>query len=590
MKAPRIAVGLARCSTDRQDKSIADQGREIRKWAAERQLEVQRIFDDEAVSGSVLDRPGVRSLLQHLATSPEKGVVIAWKRDRLARALDPREAMALEWKILESGWRLDFINGFAPTGDPMMDALGSVMEHIQAGMQLKNVSIDVLRRLVNHVLDGDQPGGKIPYGYAKQITASDGQRRIVARRERHRKVRGERATLVAGDPVEVQVLQRIFNAYVNGEHGLARLAQQLNLEKVPAVEGGPWTAGTLRDLLLNPAYVGDLVWNKETSATVFRLAGGKPVARERPRKSRRPGFEHKTTSYAANDPLDWIRIPAHHEALVDRAVFDRAAQLMHSRGGQRNKGRADSQLYPLSGVAHCEACGSTMNGRTTVAKNKPYRRYFCSSHSRDRSCAPNSLLADRFERRLLAKMRELFLSPVPRADLRERIVRILRERVVTPEEPAGIDEAALKHEHATLERRIARAVENLSVVGSVPAVELGRQIEVWAGRRATIDEKLAQADRDKRNHLRRSEDVERAADEALALVNELETIGMDSPDIERRRLFRKALKRLDVRFRTEPAADGRKRERHVFELASVQANGLLSLAQQAGCTEDWLLG
>jgi hypothetical protein len=74
-----VAVGLARCSTDKQEKSIEDQEREIRAWAGEHQLELLEVYKDEAVSGSVLDRQGVRDLLKFLGAYPEPGVVVIWK-------------------------------------------------------------------------------------------------------------------------------------------------------------------------------------------------------------------------------------------------------------------------------------------------------------------------------------------------------------------------------------------------------------------------------------------------------------------------------------------------------------------------------
>ena len=62
----KVAVGLVRCSTDRQEHSIEDQEAEIRAWASATGHELLRVFKDEGVSGSELDRPGVRALLAYL--------------------------------------------------------------------------------------------------------------------------------------------------------------------------------------------------------------------------------------------------------------------------------------------------------------------------------------------------------------------------------------------------------------------------------------------------------------------------------------------------------------------------------------------
>ena len=39
-----------------------------------------RVFEDEGVSGSELDRPGVRALLSYLESSDDKGTLVVWKR------------------------------------------------------------------------------------------------------------------------------------------------------------------------------------------------------------------------------------------------------------------------------------------------------------------------------------------------------------------------------------------------------------------------------------------------------------------------------------------------------------------------------
>ena len=53
-----MAVGLCRCSTDRQDRSIAEQEAAIRGWAEGRGARLLKVFKDEGISGLDLSRKG----------------------------------------------------------------------------------------------------------------------------------------------------------------------------------------------------------------------------------------------------------------------------------------------------------------------------------------------------------------------------------------------------------------------------------------------------------------------------------------------------------------------------------------------------
>ncbi len=99
----RVAVGLARASSDKQDTSVANQRTEIERWARETTHQLVRVFEDDGISGSVLDRPGLAALLRYVEANPAGGVVCLWRRNRLARPDDPIDGLLLERKIRRAG-------------------------------------------------------------------------------------------------------------------------------------------------------------------------------------------------------------------------------------------------------------------------------------------------------------------------------------------------------------------------------------------------------------------------------------------------------------------------------------------------------
>jgi hypothetical protein len=196
-------------------------------------------------------------------------------------------------------------------------------------------------------------------------------------------------------------------------------------------------------------------------------------------------------------------------------------------------------------------------------------------------CAPNEVDVLRFERTVLGKLRMAYL-PTAGSDLKTRIVRILQDRLVLPQEPL-VDVDELRRRGLELERKTDQALENLGLVGHQAAVALGAKIETWSAERGRIEETLRAAAKRTANASTRIADFEQTADQILGLLWQLEEVGMHSPAVERRRLFHATVRRIDLSFETVPPKPGRKRARHHFTGASVQANGLLAEASRALC-------
>src|SRR5687768_4368784 len=85
---PRPAAIYARYSTDRQDaRSIEDQVRRCREFAARNHITVVGVFADEAVSGSHTNRPELQRLLNEVTSSRTRsfGVILIDDLSRLSR-------------------------------------------------------------------------------------------------------------------------------------------------------------------------------------------------------------------------------------------------------------------------------------------------------------------------------------------------------------------------------------------------------------------------------------------------------------------------------------------------------------------------
>lgn len=584
----KVAVGLVRCSTDMQEHSIEDQEIEIRKWAKDTGHELIMVFRDEGVSGSELNRPGMRALFTFLESSPEKGTLVAWHRSRLARPEDPRQGIALELKIEDLGWTIHFLSGTPNSGNVLVDAMLGLIDHHKNGQYLKDLSGEVLRTQLHRITDGDVPGGKVPYGYVKVVTDSAGDERTILRTTKHRKLKEERVRWEPGDEAEVKTVRRIFELYVGGRGGFSEIASQLNTDRRPAPTGGKWVSGTIRDILTNPLYIGDLIWNKETSSKFFRIQGGKVLLQDRARESKRPGKDRRKTTYRRNVEADWIRIERHHTPLIERSLFERARELMQKRGSRQGRHRGQRPVHPLSGRVFCACCKNPMYGRTTTAKERKYRKYSCSSYELNRDCAPNAVHAGPLEAATLFVLKEELLpKDRPIESLRDQFTAIIRRNMKLA--PTA-DRSALRKERDALDAKVTTALENMGVIGKETAELLAGQIRAWRTRKDEIDQVLAHDAALRETQQVVFEKAEDAADELIGVLRDLARLDKDATLDEKRGLFERTVRKVEVEFKTVNPTDGRKRGRHVPLGADVQTIDLLGVAQEVALNEKGLLG
>ena len=100
------AIGYVRRSTDRQEESLAQQREQLQAYAASHGMQLVAVYEDDAISGSDFDRPGLRQLLDNATTRSDVHAVLTWDRNRLARPKDAVDGMLLERKLLQAGKRV----------------------------------------------------------------------------------------------------------------------------------------------------------------------------------------------------------------------------------------------------------------------------------------------------------------------------------------------------------------------------------------------------------------------------------------------------------------------------------------------------
>ncbi|MFZ5813785.1 MAG: recombinase family protein [Bacillota bacterium] len=431
----RAAIYLRVSSEDqaRHGYSLGEQEERCRQLAADLGAGQVVLYTDGGESGSRLDRPGLGALREALQAGLHDLVVVL-DPDRLARNLYLQLALHDEFRRL--GVALEFVNldwEDTPDGRLFLQMRGAIAEYEREKIRMRTYA--GRRRKARQ---GGLPCGPVDaYGYrydreAQQLRPDPGQAATV--REIFR-------WAAYGDPA----------LFPEGPPGPARIARALNQLGIPTARGTPagWRANTVRQLLRNRRYIGELVTFRTTA--------------ERGRRRPAPESERIT-----------VPVPP----LVDPATFAQANANL-TANGRRQQGRP-RHPYLLAGLLRCGLCGRPLHGslqrlrRRTRPQAVPY--YACSGRPACRlplqPALPLEDLAWRAVKELLAGQ-ELAPAP-PGPPARTTFLQRLRQeqeaqrlRLATAFRLGGLTEAEYRAELEALQRAAQETSRQLEEQGSV---------------------------------------------------------------------------------------------------------------------------
>jgi site-specific DNA recombinase len=339
------AALYARVSTQHQEQeaTIESQVAALRAYAEQHgyQVPAEFYFLDQAVSGAKLMRPGL-DRLRDLAAEGAFASVLCWSPDRLARH------SAHQWVLLDElrrvGVQVIFINqpliGDDPQGQLLLGIQGLFSEYERA-MIAERLRRGRLYRIRHDQVANSHP----PYGYRYIRVGEPGGG--------HWEI----------DPVEAEVVRRIFAWYIGPEHlTLCAIVTRLNRPETGApARGQHWTYSTVRNILTQPGYTGQAYQNRLYNCT--EVVG-------RPRKKGR-GLR-RTPKRQPRPIAEWLPVPV--PAILSQEVWQRAAERLASNqqfAGRNNK----KYFYPLRSLLVCGTCGYTLIGRTSHG----HASYYCPS-------------------------------------------------------------------------------------------------------------------------------------------------------------------------------------------------------------------
>lgn len=182
---------------------------------------------------------------------------------------------------------------------------------------------------------------------------------------------------------EAAVVRQIYEWYIKDGYGAAKISIFLNERGLRTKRNCQWSQNGVCRILTNELYTGKII-NGKQEVTDF-LTGQR----------------------ADKDASEWMVVERPDLRIIDPEIFERAQQIMQSRGKafKVDKER-QSNKYLFSTLIKCKECGWSFRRTVRTYKNT-YVRWVCSGHNgRGADNCPNAVTVDEDE--LIEVLQEYF--------------------------------------------------------------------------------------------------------------------------------------------------------------------------------------
>lgn len=235
-------------------------------------------------------------------------------------------------------------------------------------------SVDIRRTFDTKRKKGEFIGAFAPYGYQKKPE--------------------DRNSLMI-DEEAAEVVRDIYYWFVNEGMSKCGIAKRLNELGIPNPSAykrkkgmnycnpktyhsdGLWSVKTIREILLNEMYIGNMVQGKQKV------------------------ISYKVHDRISTDEKEWYIVKNMHEPIIDADTFEKA-QRLHERDTRVSPGK--QKVYLFSGFLRCADCGKAM----TRHVSKQYVYYHCTTYTRllKSMCTKHTIREDVLEKAVLTAIQK----------------------------------------------------------------------------------------------------------------------------------------------------------------------------------------
>lgn len=350
------AICYYRYSSDAQrDVSIDQQREAAHEYAKARGYHIIKEYDDPACSGTRDDRPAFQRMLYEIEKL-RPAYLILWKTDRLSR--DRYDAAIAKGRLRKCGVQPVYVAESMPDDD---EATQILLESLYEGMAASFIVShrkNVMRGMKYNAENAFYNGVKM-LGYVGHVN--------------HK---------YEIDPATAPMVRRIFKKYTEGVP-MQKICDSLNNAGQKTVRGNRFTVNSLRNILVNRAYIGEYKFGKTL-------------------------------------------IPDGMPRIIDDETFQKAQAKLEAnkRGGKGAIKKLHPEIeiedYWLSGKLYCGLCGGSMQGVSGTSKRGALYYYYSCINYRKHTCTLKYQRKELMEKIVLYTLDDLINNPALRIIIAEK--------------------------------------------------------------------------------------------------------------------------------------------------------------------------
>ena len=383
-----LYIRLSREDDDKisESESITNQKSLLLQYVKENNLRVYDIYIDDGYSGTNFDRPGFNRLLKDIELG-KINMVITKDMSRLGRDYIGTGNF-IEKYFPEHNVRYiavtDNIDTFLDSSNNDIAPFKAIMNDMYA----KDISKKIKSSLKAKMKEGKWVGGRTPFGYDQDKNDKN-----------HLVINEEQANIV----------KRIFNMCMSSlsfykiardltNEGIKTPAQYYNFEWKSHynLKYGQWHSKTIRDILTNRMYIGDLVQN------------------------RRSKVNYKVKKIIKNNTNDYIVVENTHAAIIDKELFYEVQARIPKNVGRNEK----KENHLLDGLLYCGDCGHRIS--ITSRRKKDNRCYticnYYRTYMKQRLCTTHSNNYDKLEKIIINSLTEMCLNYISKDKIKNNVL------------------------------------------------------------------------------------------------------------------------------------------------------------------------
>lgn len=391
-----LYIRLSKDDGDKQESNSVTYQREILKehLKLHPDVELYDTYIDDGWSGTNFDRPAFIRMMEDIYSGRVNCVVVK-DLSRFCRNAS-EGGQYLDNTFVRLRVRFIAINNGIDTASSHMNAATQCISVGVTNVINESVaattSVNVRGTLNVNRQQGKFIGSFASYGYQKD--PSDHHKLVV-------------------DTETAPIVRMIFQRFINGQSiiGIAKTLNEMGIPNpstykrlkglhykhpVGASNDGLWPDSSVRMILRNRMYTGDMIQGKNTTVS-YKIRQCRAIPKE-----------------------DWIVVENTHEAIIDKETFEKA-QALFSRHTRSTP--ATGQVHLFAGLVRCSTCKRSMSKKTNHHPYGTYHYFRCSTARKMQksACTNHSIRMDKLEQAILVYLQTTIRTAVEFRELLEKI-------------------------------------------------------------------------------------------------------------------------------------------------------------------------